>query len=899
MKGDESKQSRYLKGGPNASVGSCENAQSVSTLNQSTVMLDVSALIEEKDRMIRELKEKLIVSTHDPTPKGWNAAELEQANRRKTWCSSSSKNLKRLSFEIPRADQSLNIQTPTSLHDESETLSSNEIEVVKNQLAVLQGVIKDCNQSAMEEVAELQSKLNERTSDIKVLEVNINALQSKLDEAYSDKDVATKNHQQIIEEEQEKSREAMTKIVELEGYVSSLQTEIRDLGIHKEGFEEELKTLRDNLNEKEGLINEQKKLLASLNGHISELDANQTVLNEQAREIELLKNSLNETTAQLSEAQANIKDDVKNEELKICLANLKNEVVSLKANSQTLQEENEQLLASVQEKQKLSDDQKESINHLKIRISDMEGQLQIQISSAENEKEKLNEAISKGNEEILSLRKELTAIQDEKEQELLRFVEFEKDFQMKLDAKIAEAESLQVKIGEPAVKNCQFQVLTKTLEETTTLYKALQDDKTELILKVEKLQSKLTESNSSAIEMRKTIEEKLAVITSLSEETKMLATENDQLESQISDKTSIVEQLKKTLEETRNELKTVESKLKEFENLSRHHADEINKKENELAQVTKEKEVVEDLLASTKEEIQQLKFLTFRKLLEKEKELANLQKEHDVLHLSNSNLEVEFTTLRRSSNSAEEIISNQRKDIGHLKLKMAEFDQVQDLLTDSALKITELEEKMTMAANTEYELKHLRNEYATLEGVEKLKSEVIELKLEKVEHANSISTLNKNLDDFKVRYTSIMNEHQTVLKEKMEIGTQLAEAEYKITGLQEKLISLENRHGQQLKENKELLAELQSVKAVVKELESRAPVKLESRAQEKLEESQKEVNNCAVPELSKSFVLSLIDYKQAIDSVDRRALAKVLSLDLDYADDLSILDESLSKMNAL
>ncbi|XP_065562857.1 putative leucine-rich repeat-containing protein DDB_G0290503 [Artemia franciscana] len=304
----------------------------------------------------------------------------------------------------------------------------------------------ESNQSAMEEVAELQSKLNERTSDIKVLEVNINALQSKLDEAYSDKDVATKNHQQIIEEEQEKSREAMTKILELEGYVSSLQTEIRDLAIHKEGFEEELKTLRDNLNEKEGLINEQKKLLASVNGHISELEANQTVLNEQAREIELLKNSLNETTAQLSEARANIKDDVKNEELKICLANLKNEVVSLKANSQTLQEENEQLLASVQEKQKQIDDQKESINHLKIRISDMEGQLQIQISSAENEKEKLNEAISKGNEEILSLRKELTAIQDEKEQELLRFVECEKDFQMKLDAKIAEAESLQVKI---------------------------------------------------------------------------------------------------------------------------------------------------------------------------------------------------------------------------------------------------------------------------------------------------------------------------------------------------------------------------------------------------------------------------------------------------------------------
>ncbi|XP_065562856.1 CAP-Gly domain-containing linker protein 1-like isoform X2 [Artemia franciscana] len=387
------------------------------------------------------------------------------------------------------------------------------------------------------------------------------------------------------------------------------------------------------------------------------------------------------------------------------------------------------------------------------------------------------------------------------------------------------------------------------------------------MLKVEKLQSKLTESNSSAIEMRKTIEEKLAVITSLSEETKMLATENDQLKSQISDKTSILEQLKKTLKETGNELKTVESKLKEFENLSRHHADEINKKENELAQVTKEKEVVEDLLASTKEEIQLLKFLTFRKLLEKE--LANLQKEHDVFRLSNSILEVEFTTLRRSSNSAEEIISNQRKDIGDLKLKMAQFDQVQDLLTDSALKITELEEKMTMAANTEYELKHLRNEYATLEtqresalcalkeaslalekkskaeeqcvaykaqldsacsriqelenqvkGVMKLKSEVNDLKLENAEHANSISTLNKNLDDFKARYTSIMNEHQTVLKEKMEIGTQLAEAEYKITGLQEKLISLENR----LKENKELLAELQSVKAVVKDLESRAPV---------------------------------------------------------------------------
>ena len=48
-----------------------------------------------------------------------------------------------------------------------------------------------------------------------------------------------------------------------------------------------------------------------------------------------------------------------------------------------------------------------------------------------------------------------------------------------------------------------------------------------------------------------------------------------------------------------------------------------------------------------------------------------------------------------------------------------------------------------------------------------------------------------------------------------------------------------------------------------------------------------------------ALVLSLIDYKQAIDSVDRSDLAKVLYLDLDYADDLSILDESVSKMNAL
>ncbi|XP_065559339.1 kinesin-2b-like [Artemia franciscana] len=349
----------------------------------------------------------------------------------------------------------------------------------------------ESNQSALEEVAELQSKLTERPSDLKVLEVNINALQSKLDEAYSDKDVASKNHQQIIEEEQEKNREAMVKIAELEGHVSSLQIEIRDLGIHKEGFEEELKTLRDNLNEKEGLINEQKKLLASLNGHISELEANQTVLNEQVREIELLKKSLNETTAQLSEARANIKDDVKNEELKICLGNLKNEVVMFKANSQTLQEENEQLLASVQEKQKQIDDQKESINHLKIRISDMEGQLQIQISSAENEKEKLNEVISKGNEEILSLRQELTVIQDEKEQELLRFVQCEKDFQMKLDAKIAEAESLQVKIGELAVNNCQFQEFDQ-----------VQDLLTDSALKITELEEKMTMVANTEYELK-------------------------------------------------------------------------------------------------------------------------------------------------------------------------------------------------------------------------------------------------------------------------------------------------------------------------------------------------------------------------------------------------------------
>jgi chromosome segregation ATPase len=362
----------------------------------------------------------------------------------------------------------------------------------------------------------------------------------------------------------------------------------------------------------------------------------------------------------------------------------------------------------------------------------MEGQLQIQISSAENEKEKLIEAISKLNEEILSLRKELTAVQGEKEQESLRFIEFEKEFQMKLDAKTAETESLQVKIEEFAFRNCEFQELTKTLEETTTLYKAIQDDKIELNKEVENLQSKLNESNSSAIEMTKTIEEKFSVITSLSEEKKMLTNENDQLKSQISDTTSIVDQLKNTLEETRNELKTVESdmnsKLREFENLSRRHADEIDKKQNQLAQVIKEKKVLEDLLASTNEEIQLLKssqdlFASQNDavhegkelLIEKEKELASLQKEHDALRLSHSNLEVEVTTLRQSSKSAEEIISNQRKDIDDLKLKMAEFHQVQDLLTDSALKITELEEKVAMTANTEYELKHLRDEYATLE----------------------------------------------------------------------------------------------------------------------------------------------------------------------------------------
>jgi len=142
-------------------------------------------------------------------------------------------------------------------------------------------------------------------------------------------------------------------------------------------------------------------------------------------------------------------------------------------------------------KQKLSDGQKESINHLKIRISDMEGQLQIQISSAENEKEKLNEAISKGNEEILSLRKELTAIQDEKEQELLRFVECEKDFQMKLDAKIAEAESLQVKIGELAVNNCQFQEFDQ-----------VQDLLTDSALKITELEEKMTMAANTEYELK-------------------------------------------------------------------------------------------------------------------------------------------------------------------------------------------------------------------------------------------------------------------------------------------------------------------------------------------------------------------------------------------------------------
>ncbi|XP_065584329.1 centromere-associated protein E-like, partial [Artemia franciscana] len=65
------------------------------------------------------VNDKAMLKRYEKKIKDLQLQLLERVNRRKTWCPSSSKNLKRLSFELPRADQSLNIQTPTSLHDES------------------------------------------------------------------------------------------------------------------------------------------------------------------------------------------------------------------------------------------------------------------------------------------------------------------------------------------------------------------------------------------------------------------------------------------------------------------------------------------------------------------------------------------------------------------------------------------------------------------------------------------------------------------------------------------------------------------------------------------------------------------------------------------------------------
>ncbi|XP_039256558.2 uncharacterized protein LOC120333254 isoform X1 [Styela clava] len=664
---------------------------------------------------------------------------------------------------------------------EKQDVSRDEEILLNNSGNERNDVEKDENNEKTQNLPNLEDELQERISEIKLKDKEIEELLKHKKEAH----LKISELETLCSSEQEAMSELKRQLLDLSKSLEKEDAKITDLKKTKTDLEEELHSIKQ---DREKVLEEIGQLKQDLEKKDSEID--------KVREGLGIQENLNleEVTSEkvyLEEKCACLQESIKS---------MEEMIEELKTNQNESYAENEKLQEEISELRKTKDD-------LQILKSDLEDQL----DELSKMLKKYEESENSKNKEIALLQ---TDLEIEKEKSSSLDSELKSMFDMIRDkASMMEESALsrdalekEVEILKQEIADSNIKLEEKNLEEVGRIQKEeelsyenpnLRDSKDSLTselevannlnLNLEKMllatQNKVRELESEISEM-KNLKDSIdsQKINTVDLESKMQENIQD-LKTQILDLTESKENLTFEMNEAKSEKSALEEKLKEFEESQstdlelekathQELSEELELLKTKLESAMKEKEFsgqnieklkleMVELTKKHEDELEILKSKENRNLSELEQiknQLKNSEKKaHTCLEEVKGLLykkELEVQTLRSEVNKWAVRHEEDKSDLE--KAIKAAKDEISTRNEKNSLEVFKLEEKLQKAYEVEKELENLKESYSEMESKymsENKKCQDLILQLSEAKDISSKKTMNKStLVEYEKKY---------------------------------------------------------------------------------------------------------------------------------------------------
>ncbi|OMJ95294.1 hypothetical protein SteCoe_1351 [Stentor coeruleus] len=727
---------------------------------------------------------------------------------------------------IKKINEGTNIKSPRDINDAKETESKNmrSLEVdkcdgfsIKNDMAS-QGCLEEQLKSANEEIYKLNDKLNQKTAELEMINIDLENSKSQLGQVTEDL------NSKLLQSKQEfyAIKDSLTK---LEGEAKSQETKLKLADMHKNQLQKTIKDLENDINSLKDDNYHLVKQLEEAENHEDtinidlEIEKIQSSFEEQLKsandEISNLKDKLNQKVAELVSINASLEKSKKqseqaNEELNSKLIQSKQEFYALKdtltkLESEAKNQETKVKLADMHKNQlqKTIKDLENDINSLKDENYHLVKQLE-EAESQEDFKE------SKSHEDTINIDLEIEKIRSSFEEQLKSANDEISNLKDKLSQKVSELVSIENSKKQSDQAN---EELNSKLIQSKQEFYALKDTLAKLESEAKSQETKLKLADMQKNQLQKTIKDLENDIKSLKDDNYHLVKQLEEAESQENSKEPEI------IINYGSEASIFDKK--ESENELREHVSNLEEKIRLLQTQDKDKET----------QIEQIPQDTMEKI--------------DIFIDNQKDLTQAIQALEDQNMKICKMLNEKTEEVKEISIKKCEFMQRINELSEENKKLHE-ENMAIITSNNELQIKidnshietnELKNKIISLEKLQENQSNLIKQKENNYKQAMlEKRILDKKIDDLNKEILIIKDENVELIKEKenleeinesldkeMKEMEKLLDEMHKENSVKRHLISqnvVDEMESKWKKVENELRKEIEDKNAQIKDLES-------------------------------------------------------------------------------
>ncbi|KAL6641093.1 hypothetical protein ACP70R_019274 [Stipagrostis hirtigluma subsp. patula] len=698
--------------------------------------------------------------------------ELKMANEKYNELKQTKEDLENTVCELKKDVESLTEQNHSSelliqeLRDEINTLkdSKNELE---SEIQSLKSIISQLNteksaallqhQQSVEQVSILESQLSKLQSELEEIEQKVQMLMQDLEQK---REEANSVHAQL-QDECHRRTQTEAALLTTEGLHSQLQEEVQKL---TQDFDQSTKKLSELENTKLNLESTLKEFKNTVFNLTSEKDA---ALLQQQQSLE----KVSDLEVKISKAQLDLeKYEQKMQLLELEIAQKSESVNNLEFSLKDEREKRLQAQTSLVSMEEMYSRSQEDVSRLHLEIEKLNGKL--------HELENLSSEL-KGTILLLNTEKDATILENQQSSARLSDLESELSalqaelekvegkvhlLEQELKHKTEEVDNLQISLQDEAQKRVEGEASVVLL---TKLRSESQEEVNRLALEIEKLNGKLSELESSNIDLENTV-------TRHTEEIHNLREQNVSTELTIKD-----------LHHELDALKELNAKLEAEIGL---HIGEKDTLQRDFACQRKEKENLEGIHHALVDEMDALKT-----------NVATNQKLIEELQLMNSKLKEVC-----AKNEVEKALLSEK--VQEVEKLSEEYSLLENSLSDANAEMDALREKIKSLEASESSLKDAVSSHVSEKAVLASEIEILGKRLSDVSERNSIldislsdmktevEELRKKLKDSEDSCQVHLADKSALSAEKENLFSQLESITMVMKALESKHADLEDKH---------------------------------------------------------------------------------------------------------